>query len=68
MDYVQGPQMHPWTPGYSQDYRFNSTDNQNLVDNYITALSIRRQAHETRLLFQLAGMLHQWTTAEILVQ
>lgn len=51
MDYVQGPQMHPWTPGYSQDYRFNSTDNQNLVDNYITALSIRRQAHEMGAIF-----------------
>ncbi|UZW15015.1 nickel-dependent hydrogenase large subunit [Clostridium pasteurianum] len=51
MDYVQGPQMHPWTPGYSQDYRFNSTDNQNLVDNYVTALSIRRQAHEMGAIF-----------------
>lgn len=51
MDYIQGPQMHPWTPGYSQDYRFNSTDNQNLVDNYVTALSIRRQAHEMGAIF-----------------
>ncbi|WP_010233943.1 nickel-dependent hydrogenase large subunit [Clostridium arbusti] len=51
MDYVQGPQMSPWTPGYSQDYRFNSTDNQNLVNNYITALSIRRQAHEMGAIF-----------------
>jgi hydrogenase large subunit len=46
MDYVQGPQIHPWTPGYSQDFRFNSTDSKNLMSNYVTALSIRRQAHE----------------------
>jgi hydrogenase large subunit len=51
MDYVQGPQMHPWTPGYSQDFRFNSIDNQNLVNNYVTALSIRRQAHEMGAIF-----------------
>ncbi|MBC2580087.1 nickel-dependent hydrogenase large subunit [Clostridium sp. DJ247] len=51
MDYVQGPQMQPWTPGYSQDYRFSSTDNQKLIDNYVTALSIRRQAHEMGAIF-----------------
>ncbi|MBC2582455.1 nickel-dependent hydrogenase large subunit [Clostridium sp. DJ247] len=51
MDYVKGPQMSPWTPGYSQDYRFSSTDNQKLIDNYVTALSIRRQAHEMGAIF-----------------
>jgi hydrogenase large subunit len=51
MDYVKGPQSHPWTPTYGQDYRFNSTDNQTLVDNYIKALSIRRKAHEMGAIF-----------------
>lgn len=51
MDYIQGPQVQPWTPGYSQDHRFNSSDNQALVDNYIKALSIRRQAHEMGAIF-----------------
>ncbi|HEY8890617.1 MAG TPA: nickel-dependent hydrogenase large subunit [Clostridium sp.] len=51
MDYVQGPQVHPWTPGYSQDFRFNATDSQTLINNYVTALSIRRQAHEMGAIF-----------------
>ena len=51
MDYVQGPQVHPWTPGYSQDFKFNATDSQTLINNYVTALSIRRQAHEMGAIF-----------------
>ena len=51
LDYVQGPQMHPWTPGYTQDFRFNATDSQTLINNYVTALSIRRQAHEMGAIF-----------------
>ena len=51
MDYVQGPQMHPWTPGYSQDFKFNATDSQSLINNYVTALSIRRQALEMGAIF-----------------
>ena len=51
MDYVQGPQVHPWTPGYTQDFRFNATDSQTLIDNYVAALAIRRQAHEMGAIF-----------------
>jgi len=51
MDYVQGPQMNPWTPGYSQDFKFNATDSQTLINNYVTALSIRRKAHEMGAIF-----------------
>ncbi|GIM28089.1 iron hydrogenase [Clostridium polyendosporum] len=51
MDFIQGPQMSPWTPGYTQDFRFNSTDTQNLINNYVTALSIRRKAHEMGAIF-----------------
>jgi len=51
LDYVQGPQMHPWTPGYSQDFRFNAADSTTLMANYVTALSIRRQAQEMGAIF-----------------
>ena len=51
MDYVQGPQVHPWTPGYSQDFKFNTTDSQSLINNYVTALSIRRKALEMGAIF-----------------
>jgi len=51
MDYVQGPQVHPWTPGYTQDFRFNATDSQALINNYVAALAIRRQAHEMGAIF-----------------
>jgi hydrogenase large subunit len=46
LDYVQGPSMSPWTPSYSQDFRFSAADSQSLINNYVTALSMRRQAHE----------------------
>ncbi|HEY5556884.1 nickel-dependent hydrogenase large subunit [Acetobacterium sp.] len=51
LDYVQGPAMHPWTPGYSQDFRFSAADSQTLMANYVTALSIRRQAQEMGAIF-----------------
>ena len=51
MDYVQGPQMHPWTPGYTQDFRFDEADSQALVGNYVKALAIRREAHEMGAIF-----------------
>jgi len=51
MDYVQGPQVHPWTPGYSQDFKFSATDSQTLINNYVTALSIRRKASEMGAIF-----------------
>lgn len=46
MDYIQGPQMNPWTPGYNQDMRFSAADTQAFTSNYLTALTIRRKAHE----------------------
>lgn len=46
MDYAKGPQMQPWTPGYSTDYRLTSTENDRIVNNYVQALHIRRKAHE----------------------
>lgn len=51
LDYVQGPQMHPWTPGYSQDLRFSNADSENLMASYVKALAIRRQAQEMGAIF-----------------
>jgi len=51
LDYIKGPQMHPWTPGYSQDFRINAADSAVLMANYVTALSIRRQAQEMGAIF-----------------
>lgn len=51
MDYIQGPQMSPWTAGYSQDFRFSAADTQALTNNYVTALQIRRKANEMGAIF-----------------
>lgn len=51
MDFIQGPQMNPWTPGYTQDMRFSQTDTAALIDNYVKALAIRRKAQEMGAIF-----------------
>ncbi len=54
MDFMKGPGMNPWTPGYSSDFRFSTQRNQALLDNYAVALGIRRKATEMQAL--LGGM------------
>jgi hydrogenase large subunit len=49
--YIEGPDMAPWTPRYDADSRFDATQNQGLVDHYVQALSLRRQAHEMGAIF-----------------
>jgi hydrogenase large subunit len=51
MDFIKGPQMNPWSPGYGQDLRFSAADNQTFIDNYLTALTMRRKAHEMGAIF-----------------
>jgi hydrogenase large subunit len=51
LSYIKGPAMPPWTPAYDVDLRFNATQNQALVDHYLQALTIRRQAHEMAAIF-----------------
>jgi hydrogenase large subunit len=46
LSYIKGPAMPPWTPAWEVDLRFSAADNQLLVDHYLEALKIRRQAHE----------------------
>ncbi|MBN2738332.1 MAG: nickel-dependent hydrogenase large subunit [Spirochaetales bacterium] len=54
MDFVKGPAMNPWAPGYEADYRLSSAQNQAVLDNYALALSIRRKAQEMRAI--IGGM------------
>jgi hydrogenase large subunit len=49
--YIQGPATPPWTPTYAVDLRFSTTQNQLLVDHYLQALTMRRQAHEMGAIF-----------------
>jgi hydrogenase large subunit len=51
MDYIEGPAMSPWAPSYSQDLRFSAADSQSLLNNYLTALKIRRNAQEMAAIF-----------------
>jgi hydrogenase large subunit len=50
-DYIDGPAMPPWQPSWSPDKRIDSATTSNLVANYLTALDIRRKAHEMCALF-----------------
>ncbi len=49
--YIKTPALQPLTVEYNTDLRFNAADNQRLVDHYLQALAIRRQAHEMATIF-----------------
>jgi hydrogenase large subunit len=51
LSYIKGPMMSPWTPAWEVDLRFNDADTQKLVDHYVQALALRRQAHEMAAIF-----------------
>lgn len=51
LDYVDGPDMPPWTPHYSAPSRFNTSQITNLIDHYRQAFTARRQAHEMGAVF-----------------
>jgi hydrogenase large subunit len=50
-DYVDGPAMPPWQPAWQSDRRIDAATTAALVNNYATALDIRRKAHEMGALF-----------------
>ena len=50
-DYIDGPAMAPWQPSWSVDRRFNKAATDTLVNHYLTALDMRRKAHEMGALF-----------------
>ncbi|MCL2766218.1 MAG: nickel-dependent hydrogenase large subunit, partial [Peptococcaceae bacterium] len=51
LDYVKGPDIHPFVPRYEGDYRLPERINKQAVDNYLEALHIRRKSHEMLAVF-----------------
>ncbi len=51
LDYVVGPAMSPWNPGWNVDRRISQTDNAQLFANYQTALRMTRLGHEMGAVF-----------------
>lgn len=45
-DYVQLPEIAPFSPHYTGDFRFNKEANETLAVHYFKALEIRRKCHE----------------------
>ena len=50
-DYIKGPDMPPWQPSWDVDRRFNAATTTALVNHYVTALEMRRKAHEAGAIF-----------------
>jgi hydrogenase large subunit len=50
-DFIDGPNMPPWQPSWNVDKRFSTTKTNALVNNYVTALDMRRKAHEAGAIF-----------------
>ncbi len=50
-DFIDGPSMPPWQPAWSVDRRLDTATTTALVNNYVKALDMRRQAHEMGALF-----------------
>ena len=51
LDYIDGPEMAPWEPCWSTDKRVDPATTQTLVEHYVTALDMRRKAHEMGAIF-----------------
>ena len=51
LDYVAGPDMAPWTPRWTSDLRLDPQTSAILVNHYVTALAMRRKAHEMGAVF-----------------
>ena len=50
-EFIERGELAPFAPRYEGDYRFDKKTNQRLVKNYLTALEMRRLAHEMLTLF-----------------
>lgn len=51
LDYIDGPAMPPWQPSWNVDKRFDAATTQTLVSHYVTAIDMRRKAHEMGAIF-----------------
>ncbi len=45
-DYVQGPALGPFVPGYTKGFRLSKKNNELLMQHYMQALEVSRLAHE----------------------
>lgn len=59
-DYVQLPELAPFSPHYTGDFRFNKEANEKLAGHYFQALNIRRKCHE--LVAQFGGKMPHLTS------
>jgi hydrogenase large subunit len=50
-DFIDGPNMPPWQPSWKADKRVDKATTDTLVGHYVTALDMRRMAHEMGALF-----------------
>ncbi len=50
-DFISGPNMPPWQPSWSTDRRFDSAASTALINSYVSALDMRRKAHEMGAIF-----------------
>jgi hydrogenase large subunit len=51
VDYLNGPDMPPWQPSWNVDRRFDAKTTSTLLNHYVTALDMRRKAHEAGAIF-----------------
>ncbi len=51
LDFMRPPNMAPWQPAWSSDIRVDAATSQTLVNHYVTALDMRRKAHEMGAVF-----------------
>ncbi len=51
LDYMGGPAMPPWTPGWEVDRRIPDSTTNTLIEHYKTALKMTRQAQEMGAVF-----------------
>jgi hydrogenase large subunit len=50
-DYIHGPGMPPWTPGFEMDRRVDKASADLLLGHYLEAITVRRRCHEIGALF-----------------
>lgn len=50
-DFIEGPGMPPWTPGWEMDRRVDRASQDILLGHYVQAITVRRQCHEIGALF-----------------
>jgi hydrogenase large subunit len=50
-DYIKGPGMPPWTPGFEMDRRVDQATADLFLGHYLEAINMRRKCHEMGALF-----------------